>query len=94
MRDTTDEMAQKQREILFNKTPEERFIIGAQMIDSGRLIVESSIKQEFPDISEIDLKIAVFKRYYKNDFSNSEIEKIISSMRTHYLKNSDPNEPT
>ncbi|MCD4795211.1 MAG: hypothetical protein K8R54_18405 [Bacteroidales bacterium] len=84
MLDTTDEIIQKQRKIIFSKTASERFIIGVELINFGRIVVESNIKQVTPDISEIDLKIAVFKRYYKNFFSNEELKKIINSMKNYY----------
>ena len=67
------------------KTSNERFIIGAETINFGRIMVESSIKQKQPEISELDLKISVFKRYYKNIFSKEELEKIINSMIYYYL---------
>ena len=84
MLDTTDEIIQKQREIIFSKTPSERFLIGAETISLGRIIVESSIKQSNTNISKIDLKIAVFKRYYDKIFNKEELEKIINSMIFYY----------
>lgn len=85
MLDTTTEMVQKQREILFSKTSNERFLIGAETIAFGRVMVESSIKQKEPEISELDLKISVFKRYYGSVYSKLELEKIINSMKYYYL---------
>ncbi|MEA3452637.1 MAG: hypothetical protein U9Q83_12155 [Bacteroidota bacterium] len=85
MLDTTVEMIQKQREIFFSKTSNERFLIGAETIAFGRVMVESSIKQKEPEISELDLKISVFKRYYENFYTNNELEKIINSMIYYYL---------
>lgn len=84
MLDTTDEMIQKQREIIFAKTSNERFLIGAETIAFGRIMVESSIKQAKPDISELELKVAVFKRYYENSFNKNELDKIIKSMIYYY----------
>jgi hypothetical protein len=86
MQDTTNEMLQKQREIYFNKSSNERFLIGAETIDFGKTIVESSIKQMHPDILPIDLKVAVFKRYYENCFSKKELEIIINSMISYFKK--------
>ena len=85
MLDTSQEMIQKQREIFFLKTSNERFMIGAETIAFGRTIVESSIKQKHPQISELNLKIAVFKRYYENIFSKVEFEKIVKSMIYYYM---------
>ena len=85
MPDTKLEMIQKQRDIFFSKTPNERFLIGVDVIAFGRTMVESSIIQKNPGISESDLKVAVFKRYYANTFSRAEFEKIINSMEYYYL---------
>ncbi|MCF8374615.1 MAG: hypothetical protein K9H64_23555 [Bacteroidales bacterium] len=85
MFDTSEEMKLKQREILFAKTPSERFIIGADLIDFGRTILESSIKQKQPGISVLDLRIAVFKRCYEKEFEKEELERIIESMTNHFL---------
>jgi hypothetical protein len=86
MQDTPEEILQKQREIFFNKTASERSIIGAELINFGRIVVESSIKQQNPDISPIDLKVAVFKRYYQNCFDKVELERIIHYLITHFKK--------
>jgi hypothetical protein len=79
MIDSTDEMLQKQREVIYQKTPEERFLIGLDLIDFCRTIAENSIRQSVPGISDVDLKIALLKRYYRNTFSKKEMEKIINS---------------
>jgi len=80
MLDTSHEIQQKQLEIIFAKTPQERFLIGAETIDFGRTMVESSIKQQNPGICELDLKIAVFKRYYSTIFEKEEMDRIIRSL--------------
>ena len=85
MQDTTQEMLEKQREIFFSKTSKGRFLIGAETIKFGRIMVESSIKQKQPKISELDLKISVLKRYYGNTFNKDELEKIIDSLKYYYL---------
>lgn len=84
MSDTSPEIHQKQLEVIFSKTPEERFIIGAELTDLCREIVENSIRQQNPDISEIDLKVEVLKRYYSKEFSAEELNKIIKSLREYH----------
>ena len=85
MPDTTDDIITKQREILFSKSSGERFMIGDEAIAFGYMIVENSIRQNNPGISELNLKIAVFRRYYGNQFSSEETEKIIQSVRNYYI---------
>ena len=84
MTDTSIEILNKQREILFQKSMKERFKIGAETIDFGRTIVASSIKKKYPLISEIDLKISIFKRYYENVFTKKELNLIIQSMLNYH----------
>lgn len=85
MDDTTEEVKQIQRNIFFSKTNIERFTIGVEMIKMGRTIVESSIKQHYSNLSELELKIKVFERYYKNEFDEIEYQNIINSMRNYFL---------
>jgi hypothetical protein len=86
MTDTTEEARLKQLEIIYSKTPQERFLMGVEMIDSVRSIVESSIRSEKPGISNADLAAAVFKRYYLNDFPPDELEEIARQIREYHLK--------
>ncbi len=43
-------------------------------------MVKSSVKQQNPGICELDLKIAVFKRYYSIIFEKEEMDRIIRSL--------------
>ena len=79
--DTTDHAYRKQLEIIMAMTPAQRFMQGIEMIDAVRMLVENSIKAEHPDISEVELKVAVFLRYYQNDYSPEECEKIVAYLR-------------
>ena len=81
MIDTPEEIVKKQREILLAKTAAERFTIGMETIRFGLQIVEDSIRQKNPGISEQELKVAVFRRCYENSFSPEEFELILRSMR-------------
>jgi len=82
--DTTNDILTKQREIIFQKTITERFLIGAEAIDFGRVVVESSIRNLQPNLSELDLKIATFKRYYSSIFPDDEVKRIVQSMFRYY----------
>jgi hypothetical protein len=86
MNDTTSDIAKLQLEIIYKMTVEERFKIGVEIINFGRELVISSIKKMNPGISEIDLKIAVFKRYYECFCSPQELELIIQSFKNYMTK--------
>jgi hypothetical protein len=87
MLDTTSEMQNMQRIIIYKKTATERFLIGDETISFGRIMVENNIKQLQPQISDLELKILVFKRYYENIFSEEEMEAILNSMKNYLKKN-------
>ena len=86
MQDTPENIIQKQREIIHAKSPDERFMMGVEMINFGRKMVESSIRQSNPNISEIDLKVETFKRYYSQSFDPEELNEIIKGLRAYWGK--------
>jgi hypothetical protein len=55
-------------------------MMGIEMMEETKLLVESSIKNQNPQLSALDLKIAVFKRYYSNDFDEIEMNNIVASI--------------
>jgi hypothetical protein len=79
MNETTTAAHAQQLAIIYAKTPHERAMMGIEMIDTVRQIVENSIRAKEPNISPKDLLIAVIKRYYATDFSEIELSKIINS---------------
>ena len=58
-----------------------------QLVDDYKKNLEDSIIAKNPQISEIDLKIEVFKRFYKNDFSKEKMEDIVKGFRNYHLIN-------
>ena len=86
MNDTPEHIRKIQYDIIMVKTPEERFLMGIKMMEDVRRMVEGSIWEKNPGISEIDLKIAVFKRYYSKDFSAEELNNITESMKFWHVR--------
>lgn len=77
MRDTSVEMQNKQYEIFFKLSPQERVRQGFEMINFGLMVLENSIKAKKTDISEKELRIEKIKRLYSDDFSQEQLLKII-----------------
>ncbi|MCX6249763.1 MAG: hypothetical protein NTX61_03330 [Bacteroidetes bacterium] len=80
MTDTSPEIVKKQLEIILSKSESERFRISDELNTFGRKVLESSICNEYLGISDIDLKIEVFKRCYASFFSPDELHRIVLSM--------------
>lgn len=72
MNDTPDFMYQKQLEIIYSKTPAERFMMGIEMCRGARKMVEAGILQENPNISDEHLNYMVFTRYYPSLVAETE----------------------
>jgi hypothetical protein len=77
MNDTNPEIEKIFREMIMKKSGEERMMMGFSMFDSAREIVIASIKNENPDISEIELKKKLFLRFYGTDFTEEQKQKIL-----------------
>lgn len=77
MQDTTPEMRQKQFDIIFSKTEEQRLMMGLEMMEDMRKLVMRSISNENPGISETDCKIEFVKRYYRGDFTRAQLNSIV-----------------
>jgi len=78
--DTAPEIARRYRELLMSKTPEQRLRMGLAMYDTARALAESGIRAQYPDISPRELKKQLFLRFYGNDFSDRQKEKILRSL--------------
>ena len=77
MDDTSPEIKEKIVEIYKNKSGEEKLLIALRMFETAREMVISSLPQ---NLSEKELRRELFLRFYGNDFSQSEKEKIIKSL--------------
>jgi hypothetical protein len=77
LQDTSNDIRHKHYEIILDKSPQERFLMALQMMDDVREIVLNSIRNSNKEISETDIKIEFMKRYYKNDFTQQQMEDIV-----------------
>ncbi len=83
MKDTSPEIEEKVREMIRAKTPAERYKMGWSMYLTSRRLVIEAIRRENPNISDQDLRVEFFLRFYQDDFGPEEQEKIISYLRQH-----------
>jgi hypothetical protein len=69
MNDTTPEMHKFQYDLIMSKTPSERFILGLEMVESGRELMIAGIKAQKPDIKENEIAFELLKRQFLYDKS-------------------------
>ncbi len=87
MNDTPKHILKKQFEIINSIPLREKLLNLFELTELSRTIIENRIKEKHPDISEIDLKIELFRCFYKYDFDEAKMNKIIYSMREYYYRN-------
>jgi len=78
MNDTSPQIAEKIREMICKKTPEERLKMGCSMYDFSKQLVTYSLLETRPGLSPRELRRELFLRFYGNDFDSTTREKIIT----------------
>jgi len=77
MIDTTTEAEKIQSELFDKMTGEERMKIASDMFDTARTLVLASLDKKLNDTEK---RKALFLRFYGNDFSTNEKEKILNNL--------------
>jgi len=77
MKDTSEAMAVRFQNMIMDRNPAERLLMGCSMFDTAKQIVKSAIMDEHPKISPGEVKEKIFLRFYGMEFSEVEKEKIL-----------------
>lgn len=80
MDDTSLAMTEKLNELIRNKTPAERAQMGSSMYDTSRALIERHILINNPLISKKELKKELFLKFYGDDFSTEELDRILKHL--------------
>lgn len=81
MNDTPEELRRKQFEIMMAIPEEVRIRQLFEMTELSRKIIEGRIRTANPEISPTELKVEVFKTFYRSDFDDQTMQRILESMR-------------
>ncbi len=79
MNDTNPLVEARFLEMIMKKSGQDRLKMGFSMFDMARRQVVASIKGRRPDVSDKELRKEIFLRFYGQDFSPEEQEKILQS---------------
>jgi hypothetical protein len=77
MNDTSPEMDEKMRQMIQLRSPSERAMMGLSMYATSKKLVTDAILRDNPDISKADLRKQLFLKFYGNDFTPEEQQKIL-----------------
>ena len=81
MNDTPKYILEKQFEIVMTKPLKERVNDLFEMTELSRRIIQNRIEANNPDIQEAELKVELFKAFYRSDFDDHLLNQIVDSMK-------------
>jgi hypothetical protein len=84
MNDTSRDILQKQYEIVMAKPLKRRLDGLFEMTDLSRKIIHYRIIAKNPNISEVDLKVELFKVFYQFDFDKHLLNQIADSIKQYW----------
>lgn len=84
MNDTPKYIQQIQFEIIIAKPLKERLNGLFELTELSQKIIINRIKTKMPDISEIDLKVELFKIFYKFDYDKETLNRIAENMKLYW----------
>ena len=86
MKDTHPEIEERFFKMIMEKSGEERLQMGFEMDEAARRLAAASLLNENREASELDIRIAVFNRFYEIDLSPEIRQKVIKKMQEWNLK--------
>ena len=76
MNDSTPEMWKKQHELMLAMPMKQRFMEDIDMTEFTRKLMATDVRRQNPGVSELELKIEVFKGYYEDEFTEEQLNDI------------------
>ncbi len=80
MKDTSDAMEQKYRDMLLKRSGEERLKMGCFMHAIAQALVRASALQANPSASPATLRKILFLRFYEQDFDSATQRRILRAL--------------
>jgi hypothetical protein len=87
VRDTPPEIIQMQQDMWEKMSPEKRLQLTFEHIETCRQIFYSGLRNRHPDWSEEEIILEAFRITYRDDYSEKEMEEIITSLKEYHGKN-------
>jgi hypothetical protein len=81
MNDTPRYILQKQFEIIYAKPLKERLDGLFEMTELSRKIIRHQLVSKQPELTEIEIKIELFKAFYRFDFDDVTLNRIVENMK-------------
>jgi hypothetical protein len=80
VRDTSPEVEREFRDLLLQRSGEERLKMGCSMHATAQALVRASAQERDPQVSPGTIRKALFLRFYGNDFEPGSRENILQAL--------------
>lgn len=82
MKDTPPEMDARYRDMLMQRSGEERLKMGCAMRDTARTLVQASIREQDPQATPEAVRKSLFLRFYGHEFDAESRSKIFAAIES------------
>ena len=82
MKDTPPEIEARYRDMLMQRSGEERLKMGCAMRETARALVEASIREQDPQATPEAVRKGLFLRFYGHEFDVESREKILTAIES------------
>jgi hypothetical protein len=79
MKDTSRDIEQIYRQMIMSKSDRERFMMGMEMIQDGYDLMVAGIKNQYPGISEKEIRLEILKRLRASDPSLAWLDPLLQN---------------
>lgn len=80
MNDTSSDIERQYRKMLLQRSGEERLKMGCSMHAMAKALVLASLLDKCPDATSVELRQALFLRFYGSDFGRELTAKILAAL--------------
>ena len=80
MKDTSEAMEARYRELLMRRSGSERLKMGCSMLATARALARASVQARDPSVSPSSLRRELFLHFYRTDFGPSDQQKILTHL--------------
>lgn len=81
MNDTPEHIRKKQNEIYNSKSAYEKSKCIVDLTELSRKIIVDQLRKKNPEMSETDIKVELFRIFYKDDFEPEKLDEISEFLR-------------
>ena len=81
MTDTATDVAARLDALMAERSGSDRVRMACEMFTLARVLVVAGIRAADPGISDAALRVKLFERFYWDDFSQAERDRIVATLR-------------